>query len=107
MTTGTIAQAPEYLTSGEVARRYGVTLATINRWMTVGVCVAGGSRARLRHEKIGGYRKTTWEWVQEFRRACEGTGEPVSATSPVKVDRQAQQDQERLAARLKPRKGRG
>ncbi len=103
MTTGTISQAPEYLTSGDVARRYGVTLATVNRWMTVGVCVSGGGRAWLRHEKIGGYRKTTWQWVQEFRLACEGTGEPVSETSPAQVNRQAVADQERLAARLKPR----
>ncbi len=108
MTTGILEQAPsEYLTTGAVARRYGVSTETVGRWMTEGVCVAGGARVRLRHEKIGGHRKTTWDWVQEFRLACEGTGEPVAASTPARVDRKAAADQERLAARLKPRKRKG
>ncbi len=104
MTTGLAEQVPVYLTTREVANRYGVDRETVRLWMVEGVRRAGGVRIKLYFEQVGGHRKTTSQWIAEFLAACKGTGEPVSEVSPVKVDRQAVADQERLAARLKPRK---
>ena len=73
MTASTLEQAScEYLTSGDVARRYGVTLGTVNRWQTEGVVGPGGARVKLRSIRLGGYRKTTWEWVAEFIASAAG-----------------------------------
>jgi hypothetical protein len=79
-----------YLSTGDMAARFGVTRATVGHWVRAGVQAPGGAVVRLDARKVGGRYKATEAALEAFLRACDGRGAPpVTETEAARARRVA------------------
>jgi hypothetical protein len=84
------AEGVVYLSTVDIAIRFGVTRATVGTWIHRGVQAPGGAVVRLDARKIGGRYKATEAALEAFLRACDGRGAPpVAETEAARVRRVA------------------
>lgn len=95
-------EAPVYLTTVEIARRFGTSAKRVGIWARKGVQGAGGAVVRLDARKVGGRYRATEAAVEAFLRACDGRdAPPVSETDAARARRVARDlaDAERALGR--------
>jgi hypothetical protein len=81
---------PVYLSTVDIAVRFGVTRATVGMWIHRGVNGPGGAVVRLDARKVGGRYRATEAAVEAFLRACDGRDvPPVSETEAARARRVA------------------
>jgi hypothetical protein len=79
-----------YLSTVDIAVRFGVTRATVGLWICRGVSGPGGTVVRLDARKVGGRYKATEAALEAFLRACDGReAPPVSETEAARARRVA------------------
>jgi hypothetical protein len=77
-----------YLSTAEIAARFGTTAKRVGVWITSGVNGPGGVRVKLDGRKVGGRYKATEAAVEAFLRACDGReAPPVSETAAARERR--------------------
>jgi hypothetical protein len=96
--------AEELLTVGQVIRRLKLPgknpASTVNRWMTLGVVIAG-VRVFLGSTRIGRNRYATPGQLAAFLEACNGGAVPTSPESAAAERRKDEAGVARLAERLR------
>jgi hypothetical protein len=79
-----------YLSTVDIAIRFGVTRATVGLWIHTGVKGPAGAVVRLDARKIGGRYRATEAALEAFLRACDGRGAPpVTETEAARARRVA------------------
>jgi hypothetical protein len=91
-----------YLSTVDIAVRFGVTRATVGLWIHRGVNGPAGAVVRLDARKVGGRYKATEAAVEAFLRSCDGRdAPPVSETEAARGRRVAKDlaDADRMLGR--------
>jgi hypothetical protein len=89
MSTG---QPVVYLSTVDMAIRFGVTRATVGHWVRAGVKGPGGSQVRLDARKIGGRYRATEAALEAFLAACDGRGAPPATETEAARGRRVARD---------------
>lgn len=98
--TSKIEAASVWLTTTQLALHYGVDDDTVRRWMNRGINTPSG-RVFLKARRIGGWRKTTLEWAEEFMDALNsGESLPPTAETPAQREASAKKEHEKAKKAL-------
>jgi hypothetical protein len=81
-----------YLSTVDMAARFGVTRATVGVWIHQGVKGPAGAVVRLDARKVGGRYKATEAALEAFLAACDGRGAPPVAETEAARGRRVARD---------------
>jgi hypothetical protein len=93
-----------WLTTGDVARHYGVCYSTVARWIDEGIDTPSG-RLTLRARRHGRWFRVQESWLREFDRALNA--DPLPIAEPERLTKaRARKDQLAAERAIKRKTGR-